>query len=259
MRYERKGAAVGSFLLMRSALLACAILCMLGMLAIASLDPACAWAEERIGSINVHALQSNTDGIPAEDGQENHPSVLPSDSQPVSGAVFVLEKLSCDAAAANGKDPAVTVDAAPLASFGSRTGVTDDAGTCAFEGLGQGVYRLTVGEGTGLVPAQKSFLVAVPMRNADGSHQWAVHVYPKLRSVQPGKALEECLGSAEKGKASRGSLLATGDSMMVGAFAAILIGSAAVTAASVAMRRRRGESRAALCEEGSVGTEKTHG
>ena len=78
MRYERKGAAVGSFLLMRSALLACAILCMLGMLAIASLDPACAWAEERIGSINVHALQSNTDGIPAEDGQENHPSVLPS-------------------------------------------------------------------------------------------------------------------------------------------------------------------------------------
>ena len=248
-------AGAGVFLPERVAALVLAAACAFGALAAASSGPERAWAEERTGSVTVHVLRSDAGGGPA--GCEGAaPSVLPSNPQPVAGAALTLEKLSSDAGAANGGNPAVTVDSAALPSFPARTGVTDESGECAFEGLERGIYRVT-GRGGGVPFAQSRFLVAVPMRDVEGTDLWDVQVYPKLRPTQTGEVADPLAPAAARADAQtlRGRLLVTGDDAMMWACLAILAGSAAAAVVVVALLRCRRKEEAPA--KGADGKEKS--
>lgn len=159
-------------------------LVLLALVCSAGFGAGAAWAASEVetGSITVHECRTQLGGTQAGTGDEG--AVLPADAEPLPDVPLTLYRLSEDPQAANGFDPAVSVDTPPLASFDPRAGTTDAEGAFVFGDLPRGVYLLVQGSMPGLQPAQQKLLVAVPMENATGAEmRWNVHVYPKSYAV----------------------------------------------------------------------------
>ncbi|MDR0853563.1 MAG: InlB B-repeat-containing protein [Clostridiales Family XIII bacterium] len=153
---------------------------------------------QEFGSITVHKYEAY-DYSSSGSGSSADVSKLPTESRPLQGVAFTVQKVTVDHTPATHADALFTYEGKSYVydssgAYAKQTIETDEAGEAVFSGLPLGIYL--VSEQAPATP----FLVSIPTTVAGASEStlYDIHVYPKTLTEVP----EEPQGPVEGGEPS---------------------------------------------------------